>query len=101
MEKINTIRILLSLATNLDWPLQQLDIKNAFVHGDLKEEAHMEVSLGLEEKFEKGKVCRLKNALYRLKQSPRAWFGRFTKVMKSIRYYQSQGDHTVFLNKQK
>ena len=84
--KMNTIRILLSLATNLDWPLQQLDVKNVFLHEDLEEEVYMEVPLGLEEKFEKGKVCKLKKALYRLKQSLRVWFGRFTKAMKSMGY---------------
>ncbi|RVW66265.1 Retrovirus-related Pol polyprotein from transposon RE1 [Vitis vinifera] len=62
-------------ATNLDWPLQQLDVKNAFLHGDLKEEVYMKVPLGgLEEKFEQGRVCKVNKALYGLKQSPRAWF---------------------------
>ncbi|RDX92045.1 hypothetical protein CR513_25889, partial [Mucuna pruriens] len=42
-------------------------------------------------------VCRLRNALYGLKQSPRAWFGRFTKAMTALRYKQSQGDHTLFI----
>ena len=44
--KINTIRILISLVVNLDWPLNQYDIKNAFLHGDLKEEICMEIPSG-------------------------------------------------------
>ena len=44
----------------------------------------------------KGKVCTLKHALYGLKQSPRAWFGKFTKIMKLLEYRQCSGDHTMF-----
>lgn len=45
--KLNTVRVLLSLATNLNWPLQQLDIKNALLYGDLKEELYMDAPPGL------------------------------------------------------
>ena len=92
---MNTIRILLSLAANYGWSLQQFDVKNAFLHGILEEEIYMEVPPGFN--FEKGKVCKLRKALYGLKQSPMAWFGRFAMVMKAIRYKQSQGDHTFFI----
>ena len=44
--KINTIRVLMSLAANLDWPLQQFDVKNAFLHGDLNEEIYMDLPPG-------------------------------------------------------
>ena len=46
-------------------------------------------------------VCRLRKSLYGLKQSPRAWFGRFTSFMKSIGYKQSNSDHTLFLKHNK
>jgi len=39
--KLNTVRVILSLAANLDWPLHQFDVKNAFLHGNLKEEVYM------------------------------------------------------------
>ena len=94
--KINTVRVLLSLAANYDWHLQQFDVKNAFLHGDLKEEIYMEIPSGFDGNMATNKVCRLKKALYGLKQSPRAWFGRFTKVMLAMEYEQSQGDHTLF-----
>ena len=46
-------------------------------------------------------MCRLKKSLYGLKQSPRAWFGRFTKSMRAFGYRQSNSDHTLFLKKQR
>ncbi|RVW71043.1 Retrovirus-related Pol polyprotein from transposon RE1 [Vitis vinifera] len=46
--KLNTVRVLLSLAANLDWSLHQLDVKNAFLNGDLEEEVYMDIPVGLE-----------------------------------------------------
>ena len=70
--KISSIRILISLAANMGWPLFQLDIKNAFLNGDLKENVYMEQPPGFVVQGESGKVCRLHKAIYGLKQSPRA-----------------------------
>ena len=64
--KLNTIRILLSLAANLDWPLHQLDVKNAFLNGDLEEEVYMDSPLGFEHRFGT-KVCKREKSLYGLK----------------------------------
>ncbi|RVX19440.1 Retrovirus-related Pol polyprotein from transposon TNT 1-94 [Vitis vinifera] len=61
--KLNTIRILLSLAVNQDWCLQQLDIKNAFLNGDLEEEVYMEIPPGFEESMAKNQVCKLQKSL--------------------------------------
>ena len=94
--KMNTVRILLSLAAHSGWELNQFDVKNAFLHGNLEEEVYMEIPPGFDPTHGINKVCRLKKALYGLKQSPRAWFGRFTKAMLGLGYKQSQGDHTLF-----
>ena len=93
--KLNTVRVLLSLAVNLDWPLRQFDVKNAFLNGELEEEVFMQPPPGFDHTAN-GKVCFLKKALYGLKQSPRAWFGRFTKAMKDQQYTQAHSDHTMF-----
>jgi hypothetical protein len=87
--KMNSIRALLSIAANLNWPLHQFDVKNAFLHGDLEEEVYMEIPPGLEDSSSTGKVCKLKKALYGLKQSPRAWFERFSRAMQRFGYKQS------------
>ncbi|RVW99246.1 Retrovirus-related Pol polyprotein from transposon TNT 1-94 [Vitis vinifera] len=86
--KLNTVRVLLSLAANLDWSLHQLDVKNAFLNGDLEEEVYMDIPAGLEMTSNFNKVCRLQKSLYGLKQSPRAWFERFTKVVKGYGFVQ-------------
>ncbi|RVW35969.1 Retrovirus-related Pol polyprotein from transposon TNT 1-94 [Vitis vinifera] len=95
--KLNTVRVLLSLAANLDWSLHQLDVKNAFLNGDLEEEVYMDIPTGLETTSNFNKVCRLRKSLYGLKQSPRAWFERFTKVVKGYGFVQCQSDHTLFV----
>nr|GFC74667.1 putative reverse transcriptase, RNA-dependent DNA polymerase [Tanacetum cinerariifolium] len=87
---MDTIRVLLSVASNQGWPLHQFDMKNAFLHGELKEEVYMEALPGFLEHFKPGEACRLKKSLYGLKQSPRAWFGRFTLAMKRNRDDQLQ-----------
>nr|GEW19255.1 hypothetical protein [Tanacetum cinerariifolium] len=71
----------ISVASNQGWPLHQFDVKNAFLHGELKE-VYMEAPPGFSEHFKPREACRLKKSLYGLKQSPRAWFGRFTLAMK-------------------
>ncbi|KAH9751535.1 hypothetical protein KPL71_014332 [Citrus sinensis] len=83
-------------AINLEWPLFQLDVKNAFLDGELEEEVYMNAPPGFEDKF-RGKVCKLKKSLYGLKQSPRAWFERFTRFVRKEGYSQGQSDHTMFV----
>ena len=95
--KLNTVRVLLSLAANKDWPLHQFDVKNAFLHGDLEEEVYMNIPPGYTTSTKIEVVCKLERALYGLKQSPRAWFGRFSSAMKKYGYHQSNADHTLFL----
>ncbi|KAL6294169.1 hypothetical protein ACE6H2_002311 [Prunus campanulata] len=95
--KLNTVRVLLSIAANLDWPLHQFDVKNAFLHGELTEEVYMDIPPGYVTSTHANVVCRLRKALYGLKQSPRAWFGRFTLAMRNYGFKQSNSDHTLFL----
>ena len=76
--KLTSVRLFISLAASYDWDLHQLDIKNVFLHGDLQEEVYMEQPPGFVTQGELGKVCRLQKSLYGLKQSPYAWFDKFS-----------------------
>ena len=94
--KMTSVRLFISqLAThNLD--LHQLDIKNVFLHDDLQEEVYMEQPLGFVAQGEIGKVCRLRKSLYNLKQSPRAWFGKFSQAVEKFGLQKNKSDHFVF-----
>jgi hypothetical protein len=94
--KVPSIRLFISLAATYDWVLHQLDVKNAFLHGDLHEEVYMEQPPGFVAQGESGKICKLRKSLYGLKQSPRAWFGRFNAVVTEFGLRRSSYDHSVF-----
>ena len=64
--KLNTVRELLSITVNLDWTLQQLDVKNTFLNKDLEEEVYMDSPLGFDGNYG-SKVCKLRKSLYDLK----------------------------------
>lgn len=96
--KINTVRILLSLAVNFDWSLHQYNVKFAFLHMNLQEEVYMELPPRCKLQVERSKqVCKLRKSLYGLKHSPRAWFGKFTSSIKAFGYQQISSDHTLFM----
>ncbi|XP_038995819.1 uncharacterized protein LOC120120205 [Hibiscus syriacus] len=101
--KLNTVRVLLSLAVNENWVLHQLDIKNAFLNESLEEEVYMRIPPGV--KSNTGKACRLLKSLYGLKQSPRAWFVRFTKVIIQDGYKQcmevARSKEEIMINQRK
>ena len=66
------------------WPLHQLDIKNVFLHGDVKKEVFMEQLLEFFAQKETYLACRLRKFLYGLKQFPQVWLGRFSKVIQDL-----------------
>jgi len=71
--KYTSIRVLLSLVAIKDLVLEQLDVKTAFLHGDLEEQIYMKQPEGFEVVGKENYVCLLKKSLYGLKQSPRQW----------------------------
>ena len=74
--KMTIVRTILALAASNDWPLHQMDVKNVFLHGDLKECIYMKPPPG---SFSSptSNVCKLYHSLYGLKQALRAWFDNF------------------------
>ena len=94
--KMTFVRLFISLAATHNWDLHQLDIKNVFLHGDLQEEVYMEQPLGFVAQGDIGKVCCLLKSLHGLKQSPRAWSGKFSQAVEKFGLQKSKYDHFVF-----
>ncbi|WZY99333.1 hypothetical protein YC2023_071662 [Brassica napus] len=94
--KLHTIRIVLSLAVNLGWGLWQMDVKNAFLQGELEDEVYMHPPPGLEHLVKRGNVLTLKKAIYGLKQSPRAWYNKLSTTLNGRGFKKSELDHTLF-----
>ncbi|KAF5820342.1 putative RNA-directed DNA polymerase [Helianthus annuus] len=92
-----TIRTVLSLAVSRSWPIHQLDVKNAFLHGELKETVFMHQPPGFYDKQAPHFVCRLKKSLYGLKQAPRAWYTRFANYIISHGFRSSACDNSLFV----
>ncbi|GJW06896.1 ribonuclease H-like domain-containing protein [Tanacetum coccineum] len=79
--KPGTIRTVLSFVVSRHWPIHQLDVKNAFLHGDLSKTIYMHQPLWFWDFAHPDYVCLLQRSLYGLKQAPRAWFQRFASYI--------------------
>ncbi|KIL57633.1 hypothetical protein M378DRAFT_16140, partial [Amanita muscaria Koide BX008] len=92
--KSNSIRLLLALAARHDWEIHQMDVKSAFLNGELEEEIYMKVPPG--HKASADAVWRLKKALYGLKQASREWYKKLSAELKTLGFTRLQADHCVF-----
>ncbi|PWA54556.1 ribonuclease H-like domain, Reverse transcriptase, RNA-dependent DNA polymerase [Artemisia annua] len=94
--RMETIRLLLAIAANNKWEVHHLDVKSAFLHGDLKEEVYVSQPEGFIKKENSGKVYRLIKALYGLKQAPRAWNIKLDKTLKSLDFKKCALEQAIY-----
>nr|GEW28183.1 retrovirus-related Pol polyprotein from transposon TNT 1-94 [Tanacetum cinerariifolium] len=92
-----SLRAVLSLAVTNDWPLRQLDIQNAFLYGNLKEQVYMKQPLGFIDPQRPNHVCLLHKSLYGLMQASRAWFKRLSKALFDLDFKGSKTDPSLFI----
>ncbi|GKA99022.1 retrovirus-related pol polyprotein from transposon TNT 1-94, partial [Tanacetum coccineum] len=95
--RLETIRLILALAAQKTWTVYQLDVKSAFLHGEIKEEVFVDQPPGYEVKGQESKVYRLKKALYGLKQAPRAWYSRIEAYFIREGFTKCPYEHTLFI----
>ena len=74
--RYTSIRAIMALVAKLVWKLHQMDVKKDFLNGVVEEEVYVEQPLGFETHDRQSHVCRLKKALYGVKQAPRTRYGR-------------------------
>ena len=74
-----------------------MDVKNAFLHGDLIEEVYMDQPPGYEDDSHPDHVCKLRKALYGLKQAPQAWHSKIAQYLTSIDFCMSDADHSLYV----
>ncbi|GKV41577.1 hypothetical protein SLEP1_g49083 [Rubroshorea leprosula] len=94
-----SIRAILALAASLNLEIEQLDVKTAFLHGDLEEEIYMKQPEGFEVQGKKNLVCKLKKSLYGLKQAPRQWYRKFDSFMGEHKFTRTESDHCVYVKR--
>ena len=93
----DTIRLVIALAAQNSWPIFQLDVKSAFLHGDLTEEVFIDQPPGYVKVGSEPKVYKLKKALYGLKQAPRAWYSRIYAYFMKEGFQKCPYEHTLYV----
>ena len=101
MVKMTTLRMLLGLVATENLELVQMDVKTAFLHGDLDKDIYMQQPKGFTQIGQEHLVCILKKSLYGLKQAPRQWYQKFDNFMQSQGFKPSTEDPCIYVNGQR
>lgn len=94
--RMETVRLLLALAARKGWEVHHMDVKSAFLNGDLQEEVYVCQPPGFVDKKNAHKVLRLNKALYRLRQAPRAWNVKLDNSLLSLGFERSSSEAAVY-----
>jgi len=95
--RMTTIRVVVAMAAHYGWFVHQLDIKTAFLNGDLQEEVYVIQPLGFVLTGQEHMVCKLRKALYGLKQAPRAWYAKIDAFLTSQGFTNSPTESTLYI----
>ncbi|GJR29538.1 ribonuclease H-like domain, reverse transcriptase, RNA-dependent DNA polymerase [Tanacetum coccineum] len=99
--QIETVRLILALAAYHGWQVHHLDVKLAFLHGDLKEEVYVTQPEGFVQQGNSGKVYKLTKALYGLRQAPRAWNVKLDQTLKLLNFKKCNLEQAVYTKRSK
>nr|GEX59540.1 hypothetical protein [Tanacetum cinerariifolium] len=97
--RLEAVRLFIAYAAHKSFTIYQMDVKTAFLYGPLKEEVYVNQPDGFVYPYHPDKVYRLKKALYRLKQAPKAWYDELYKFLLSKGFTKGSIDPTLFITK--
>jgi hypothetical protein len=92
-----TVRKVLATTVSRTWLIQQLNVKNAFLHGTLSETVFCCQPTGFTDPAHPDLVCHLHKSLYGLKQAPRAWYSRFATYLTTLGFIEAKSDTSLFI----
>ena len=95
--KTGMIRTVLQLAVSRAWPVHQMDVSNAFLHGHLEEQVFCQQPTGFVDPAFPDHVCLLSRSLYGLKQAPRAWYQRIAAFLHQLGFRSTHSDASLFV----
>jgi hypothetical protein len=95
--RLEAIRMFLAYACHKKFKVYQMDVKSAFLNGDLKEEAYMEQPKGFQLSENPDFVCKLKKSLYGLKQAPHAWYHRLDTYIQDKGFKRGTVDRNLYI----
>lgn len=98
--RLETVRLLLALAAKNEWEVHHLDVKSAFLNGDLEETVFVKQPEGFVKENEEHKVYQLIKALYGLRQAPRAWYAKLNKCLKGLGFVKCPYEHAVYVRRE-
>ena len=97
ISRMEAVRAILHIGATNDWEIDQLDVKMAFLHGELEEELYMEQPEGAKEPSHEDWVCALDKALYGLKQASERWYKKLHGSMVKEGYQCVSIDHSMYI----
>jgi hypothetical protein len=95
--KSATVRMMLTTGVSRDWPIQQLDVKNAFLHGTLSKTVFCCWPMGFTDPAHPDLVYHLRKFLYGLKQALWAWYSQFTTYLTTLGFIEAKSDTSLFI----
>lgn len=98
--RLETVRLLLALAAKNGWEVHHLDVKSAFLNGDLQETVYVSQPEGFVKKNKEHLVYQLVKALYGLRQAPRAWYAKLSKCLENLGFTKCPYEHAVYTKRE-